>query len=216
MTWGIYDEEQSKTLPSQDLFIESRRINVGDFLISRANTMELLGNPVIVHQVTKNLMLSDKVLHLVMEEEDKPWVCMFLCSIDGRNEIESRSTGNQMSMRNIGQKALLDIDVPKAPIEEQTEIVRLVDQYFAFADTIEAQVKKAQVWVDNLTQSILAKAFRGELVAQDPSDEPADKLLERIAKARAEAEQLAKAAKKSTFHYYASQKHFDGESGMCK
>ena len=85
--------------------------------------------------------------------------------------------------------------IPK--LEEQKEIVRLVDQYFAFADTIEAQVKKAQVRVDNLTQSILAKAFRGELVAQDPNDEPADKLLERIAEARKEAEALAKAAKKA-------------------
>lgn len=82
-------------------------------------------------------------------------------------------------------------------LEEQKEIVRLVDQYFAFADTIEAQVKKAQARVDNLTQSILAKAFRGELVAQDPNDEPADKLLERIAEARKEAEALAKAAKKA-------------------
>lgn len=197
MTWGVYDEGQSKTLPSKDLFIESRRVNVGDFLISRANTIELLGNPVIVHRVTKNLMLSDKVLRLVMREEDKSWVSIFLRSTDGRKEIESRSTGNQMSMRNIGQKALLDIDMPKAPDREQTEIVRLVDQYFAFADTIEAQVKKAQARVDNLTQSILAKAFRGELVAQDPNDEPADKLLERIAKARSEAEQLAKAAIKA-------------------
>ncbi|EHW0642649.1 hypothetical protein HJ102_03300 [Vibrio parahaemolyticus] len=83
------------------------------------------------------------------------------------------------------------------PLEEQKEIVRLVDQYFTFADTIEAQVKKAQARVDNLTQSILAKAFRGELVAQDPNDEPADKLLERIAQARKEAEALAKAAKKA-------------------
>ncbi len=197
VTWGVYDEEQSKTLPSEDLFIESRRINVGDFLISRANTIELLGNPVIVHQVTKNLMLSDKVLRLVMREEDKPWVSIFLRSTNGRHEIESRSTGNQMSMRNIGQKALLDIDIPKAPDTEQKEIVRLVDQYFSFADTIEAQVKKAQKRVDNLTQSILAKAFRGELVPQDPNDEPADKLLKRIAQARIEAEALAKAAKKS-------------------
>lgn len=82
-------------------------------------------------------------------------------------------------------------------IEEQKEIVRLVDQYFAFSDTIGAQVKKAQSRVDNLTQSILAKAFRGELVPQDPNDEPAEKLLERIAEARKEAEALAKAAKKA-------------------
>lgn len=83
------------------------------------------------------------------------------------------------------------------PLEEQKEIVRLVDQYFAFADTIEAQVKKAQARVDNLTQSILAKAFRGELVPQNDDDEPAEVLLERIAQARADAEALAKAAKKA-------------------
>ena len=88
--------------------------------------------------------------------------------------------------------------IPIPPIDEQKEIVRLVEQFFAFADTIEAQVKKAQARVNNLTQSILAKAFRGELVAQDPNDEPAEKLLERIAQARKEAEALAKAAKKVT------------------
>ncbi|MDN3616755.1 restriction endonuclease subunit S [Vibrio gallaecicus] len=94
-------------------------------------------------------------------------------------------------------KVIRALPTPLAPLEEQKEIVRLVDQYFAFADTIETQVKKAQARVDNLTQSILAKAFRGELVAQDPNDEPADKLLERIAEARKEAEALAKAAKKA-------------------
>ncbi len=89
----------------------------------------------------------------------------------------------------------MPIELPN--LDEQKEIVRLVDQYFAFADTIEVQVKKAQARVNNLTQSILAKAFRGELVEQDPNDEPADKLLERIAAARKEAEALAKAAKKA-------------------
>ncbi|WP_137169433.1 restriction endonuclease subunit S [Marinomonas sp. FW-1] len=86
--------------------------------------------------------------------------------------------------------------VPLPSLKEQAEIVRLVDQYFAFADTIEKQVQKAQQRVDKLTQSILAKAFRGELVPQDPNDEPADQLLKRIAAARAESEALAKAAKK--------------------
>ncbi|MCU8060999.1 restriction endonuclease subunit S [Shewanella sp. SM55] len=96
----------------------------------------------------------------------------------------------------INKKQLSEIPCPLPSPEEQKEIVRLVDHYFVFADSIEAQVKKAQARVDNLTQSILAKAFRGELVAQDPNDEPADKLLERIAQARTEAEALAKTAKK--------------------
>ncbi|WP_099612243.1 restriction endonuclease subunit S [Vibrio fujianensis] len=110
-------------------------------------------------------------------------------------QAESTATGTAQKTVSLTSLRNFDFNLPR--LEEQTEIVRLVDQYFAFADTIEAQVKKAQARVDNLTQSILAKAFRGELVAQDPNDEPAEKLLERIAKARSEAEQLAKAAKKA-------------------
>lgn len=73
------------------------------------------------------------------------------------------------------------------PLEEQTEIVRRVEQLFAFADQLEAKVATAQARIDRLTQSILAKAFRGELVPQDPNDEPASVLLERIQAQRAAA-----------------------------
>ncbi|MGL5025420.1 MAG: restriction endonuclease subunit S [Shewanella oncorhynchi] len=205
VTWGVYDESESKTLPSNDLFIENRRVKVGDLLISRANTMELLGNPVIVHNVTKNLMLSDKVLRLVMNDADKPWVSIFLRSKSGRTEIESRSTGNQMSMRNIGQKALLDIELPKANRLEQTEIVRRVEELFAFADKVEAQVNAAQARVNNLTQSILAKAFRGELTADwraaNPDlirgDNSAEALLKRIQAERETLSVKKKPAKKA-------------------
>lgn len=100
-------------------------------------------------------------------------------------------------IQNLNVESVRKYHLGLPSVEEQTEIVRLVEQYFAFADTIEAQVKKAQVRVDNLTQSILAKAFRGELVAQDPSDEPAEQLLARIAKARTEADVLAKTVKKA-------------------
>ncbi|EKM24794.1 restriction endonuclease subunit S [Vibrio sp. HENC-03] len=106
-------------------------------------------------------------------------------------------TGQGTTVKTVYMPALKQFHLLTPPLIEQKEIVRLVEQYFTFADTIEAQVKKAQARVDNLTQSILAKAFRGELVAQDPNDEPADKLLERIAEARKEAEALAKAAKKA-------------------
>ncbi len=70
--------------------------------------------------------------------------------------------------------------VPLPPIEEQKEIVRQVDKLFALADKVENHYQKAKDRVDKLSQSVLAKAFRGELVPQDPNDEPAEKLLERI------------------------------------
>ena len=70
--------------------------------------------------------------------------------------------------------------VPVPPPAEQQEIVRRVEALFALADQIEARCVKAKSHVEKLTQSILAKAFRGELVPQDPTDEPASILLERI------------------------------------
>jgi len=70
-------------------------------------------------------------------------------------------------------------------IEEQTEIVRRVETLFAYADRLEARLAKAQTAVDRLTPALLAKAFRGELVPQDPDDEPAAELLKRLAAQRA-------------------------------
>ncbi len=66
------------------------------------------------------------------------------------------------------------------PLSEQQEIVRRVEALFKTADTLEARYLKAKEYVDKLTQSLLARAFRGELVRQDPNDEPASALLERI------------------------------------
>ena len=77
------------------------------------------------------------------------------------------------------------IPVPLPPIDEQTEIVEQVKRLFAFADRLEARWQAGQDLVEKLTPSLLAKAFRGELVEQDPEDEPASVLLERIRAARA-------------------------------
>lgn len=106
------------------------------------------------------------------------------------------------SDRTAGQsgvnKAFLDkypIFVP--PLTEQTEIVRRVEQLFSFADNLEAKVATAKSRIDHLTQSILAKAFRGELVPQDPNDEPASVLLERIKAQRAAAPKAKRSRKTS-------------------
>lgn len=68
--------------------------------------------------------------------------------------------------------------VPTVP--EQAEIVRRVETLFAFADRLEARLKTAQTATERLTPALLAKAFRGELVPQDPNDEPASELLRRL------------------------------------
>ncbi|MGQ7816023.1 restriction endonuclease subunit S [Metapseudomonas furukawaii] len=84
------------------------------------------------------------------------------------------------AQKNINLKVLSELALPLPSFQEQIEIVRRVEQLFAFADQLEAKVATAKARIDRLTQSILAKAFRGELVPQDPNDEPASALLERI------------------------------------
>ncbi|WP_312388464.1 restriction endonuclease subunit S [Pseudomonas sp.] len=87
----------------------------------------------------------------------------------------------------ISGEKIYPINLSIPPLTEQTEIVRHVEQLFAFADQLETRIKAAQARINCLTQSILAKAFRGELVPQDPNDEPASVLLERIKAQRATA-----------------------------
>ena len=169
--------------------LKSRRVYPGDFILS--NSMSL-GKPYImdidgyVHDGWFVLRLPEFI--------ETNFFYYVLSSNELQNQFTLLAVGGVV--QNIRSELVKQALVSVPPLEEQKEIVRLVEQYFAFADIIEAQVKKAQTRVNNLTQSILAKAFRGELVAQDPSDEPAEKLLERIAQARKEAEALAKAAKK--------------------
>nr|WP_315496523.1 restriction endonuclease subunit S [uncultured Rhodoferax sp.] len=85
------------------------------------------------------------------------------------------------------QQALLSLPIGAPPEPEQAEIVRRVETLFAFADRLEARLAQAQTAATRLTPALLAKAFRGELVPQDPNDEPAAELLRRLAQAPAAA-----------------------------
>jgi type I restriction enzyme S subunit len=85
--------------------------------------------------------------------------------------------GNQPNL-NLSKIKGFPLRLPALP--EQQEIVRRVEALFAFADRIEARLATARKTVERLTPATLAKAFRGELVPQDPNDEPAAALLERL------------------------------------
>ncbi|HAB16977.1 MAG TPA: type I restriction endonuclease subunit S, partial [Verrucomicrobiales bacterium] len=89
------------------------------------------------------------------------------------------------------------LPVPLPPPAEQQEIVRRVEALFALADQIEARFRKAQALVDQLTPSLLARAFRGQLVPQDPTDEPAEKLLERIRQAEPRMARITRMKRKA-------------------
>lgn len=91
------------------------------------------------------------------------------------------------AQKNINLEILAAVRLPVPSLEEQHEIVRRIESAFAKIDRLAGQARRALELVGRMDEAILAKAFRGELVPQDESDEPADKLLERIGAERAAA-----------------------------
>lgn len=180
VTWGEFDESESKTCMDSERINEAFLIKKGDFLFSRANTIELVGACVIVKQINKNLMLSDKILRFDFSVVPPQWILINLRNSFGRSEIERLATGNQESMRNIGQDRIREIRIPIPPLAEQRRIVAEIERRLSIADGVEKTVMQSLAQAKRLRQSILKRAFEGGLVAQDASDEPAGVLLKRI------------------------------------
>jgi type I restriction enzyme S subunit len=186
VSWGDYDEQESKTCHDESMVRPELFVNAGDFLFSRANTIELVGACVIAKAVTKRIMLSDKILRLVLvKEELKAWLLTLLRSEFGRKYIEQLASGNQESMRNIGQERLRQIPVPLPCFGEITMVSELLSANIMAADEQEQAINLSLKQSNAQRQNILRAAFAGQLVPQDPNDEPASVLLERIRAERA-------------------------------
>jgi type I restriction enzyme S subunit len=104
------------------------------------------------------------------------------------------STGS--AVNNLLLSAIKEFPIPLPPGDEQKEIVRRVESLFAYADRLEARYNAARAQIEKLTPALLAKAFRGELVPQDPNDEPASELLARIVATKADAPPKKRAGKR--------------------
>jgi type I restriction enzyme S subunit len=180
VTWGEFDELASKTLPLQAAFDEADVIRPGDFLFSRANTLELVGAPVIVKHCTRKLVLSDKVLRLRLIGGLDRWIEIFLKSPYGRSQIQGFSTGNQLSMRNISQENIKRIVVPLPPDKELRALIRIYDLMEGAGAESAQHISRLVATKKGLRQSLLKAAFEGRLVPQDPADEPASALLARL------------------------------------
>lgn len=185
------DSKEQKKYALEDNDILVIRVNgsadlAGRFIEYKTNgDIEGFCDHFIRLRLDSNKILSRFLTYIANEGEGRFYLRNSLSTSAGQNTI------NQTSIK------ALSFLLPS--LEEQHEIVHRVEQLFAYADTIEKQVNAALARVNNLTQSILAKAFRGELTAQWRADNPelisgensAAVLLEKI-----RAERAASGAKK--------------------
>ena len=123
---------------------------------------------------------------------------LYFVFLEGRCLLEVLiDTRGVVGQSNLSLEQCQNLEIPLPPLDEQKEIVRQVDKLFALADKVEEHYQKARARVDALAQSVLAKAFRGELVPQNPDDEPAEKLLQRIQEEKTKMEAELKTASRS-------------------
>lgn len=184
---GKVDLDNSPAFVSYEVGSEYQRFMTleGDILLSMTGTKYKrdYGNAC---SAPAGILVNQRVgkLRPQRDKVDGRFLLLCLQTAGFREQFFSGETG-QVSQGNVGSEHIKKCLIPSPPIEEQAEIVCRTAQLFAFAEQVEAKVVLAKSRVDHLAQSILAKAFRGELVPQDPNDEPASVLLERIKAQRA-------------------------------
>ena len=163
--------------------IEKLALQPGDLLVIRSNgSLDLVGKVSMVSASETGLLFAGYLLRLRVDLSRVLPSFLYLCLSEPRQrqriELTSKSTSG---VNNINAEELRGLPVTLPTIDEQGEIVRRVESLFAWADRLEARHAAARAQVERLTPSLLAKAFRGELVPQNPADEPASELLKRVA-----------------------------------
>lgn len=152
------------------------RLQKGDVIIARRGIM---GRCAVVTEAEGNWLCGTGSMVLRSTKDLAPaYLQICLSSPDVVATLEHQSVGS--TMINLNQGILLGLEIHIPSISEQHEIVRRVKSLFAFADRLETRYTVARVQVEDMPQALLAKALRGELVSQDPNDEPASELLKCI------------------------------------
>jgi len=192
-TFGHFDGSHFKYL-DVDLPHDSHLwLKKGDILLQRGNTEEYVGVSAVYEGADNAYIYPDLMIKIRPREGVlSKFLWIALSEPKARQYFRENATGSQGSMPKINQKIVEGTIVPVPSGREQAEIVRRVEALFKLADVIEKRVAAASLRAERLTQAILAKAFRGELVPTEAElakregreYEPASVLLERIRRER--------------------------------
>jgi len=128
ISWDRFQPNEAKSVIGNYQPRNEHRIKRGDLIISRANTLELVGAVVLVENDYPNRLLSDKTLRLKVKEQLilPEYLLHILKMSEARKHIEENATGSSNSMRNISQKAIYTIPIPQADEKQQRKIIDLM------------------------------------------------------------------------------------------
>ena len=182
---------------SGDKEIAQYRLHDGDVLFNRTNSPELVGKTAI-YRGERPAVFAGYLIRVnhIRAVVDAQYLNLFLNSHVARQHGNSVKTDG-VNQSNINGAKLSNYPFPYCSIEEQREVASILEKTFSVLDETEAEIVQELQKAAALRQSVLKKAFTGQLVPQDPHDEPASILLERIKTAKAAWSQNNTRAKRS-------------------
>jgi len=177
---GIWNQEALTRVQATVREIAEYALAPGDVLFNTRNSYELVGKVAIWPGGTEPALFNNNLMRLRFRNDVLPEFMGFQMQAPAfRAQIESSKSATT-SVCAIYGKDLFRQPVVVPPLEEQRVVVALIEQALERISKTTIRVRSSQQQLAELKQAVLAKAFCGELVPQDPNDEPASVLLERI------------------------------------
>lgn len=157
VSWGIFNPDENKALPSNLQPRPDCEVVQGDFLVSRANTAELVARSVWVESCPQRLMLSDKIVRLKLSQHmNGQFVNLANTCAHARSYYAAVAGGTSSSMKNVSREQILNLAIPLPPIAEQHRIVARVNELMALCDRLKADLAIARQHQATLADTLIA------------------------------------------------------------
>lgn len=184
--WGELDLKKADHLPKEKLAEFHRyQVKPGDVMVTRSGTV---GRCAVVPESLPSALMTFHLIRI----RPAPLLCdpVYLAYCFRGNSAlisQMRDTAIGTTRSGLNTGLLAGAWIPLPPIAEQRTMVEIIQSHFSKMSEMETVTERAGYELTLLTRSLLTRAFRGELVPQDPADEPASVLLERLRAERASA-----------------------------
>lgn len=173
--------DRLKYLPTDHADVKKLVLEEDDLLFNRTNSYELVGKTALVTSVQAEKMTFASYLirvRLFYKEKIARYVCRYINSYFGRSILMTMVT-QQVGQANINSKKLAALPIPLPPEDEVDIISKLLNDFFSKEEKTK-DLLLIEENIEHLKQSILSKAFRGELGTNDPREESAIELLKEV------------------------------------